>query len=177
MEKWQKSFPPTLEFPLSHPVCVHETWFNIGNCLLYLAIYYHFSLEGPLAFKSAAGCLIAEDSLLGPLNCSPRTMDSFVDVFLFLSLDNTRGSFWLCALKKCLQNYTSLYASQNKYKSVGCLVENGPEIRFFFFSLKTSVNILKDFPLLHFKNNSPTRLIFLLPFSHPLFWNVQTAFL
>lgn len=81
--------------------------------------------RGPSAFKSAAGCLIVEDSLLGPLNCSPGTMDSFVNVFLFLSLDNTRGSFWLSALKKCLQNYTSLYASQNKqqcqYKSVGGL--------------------------------------------------------
>lgn len=93
-------------------VCVYRTWFNIGNCLLYLAIYYHFSLEGPLAFKSAAGCLIVEDSLLGPLNCSLGTMDSFVNVFLFLSLDNTRGSFWLSALKKCLQNYTSLCLSK-----------------------------------------------------------------
>lgn len=76
-------------------------------CLLYLAIYYHFSLEGPLAFKSVTGCLIVEDSLLGPLNCSLGTMDSFVNVFLFLSADNTGGSFWLFALKKCLQNYTS----------------------------------------------------------------------
>lgn len=162
-------FSSNFRVALSHPVCVHETWFNIGNCLLYLAIYYHFSLEGPLAFKSAAGCLIAEDSLLGPLNCSLRTMDSFVDVFLFLSLDNTRGSFWLSALKKCLQNYTFLYASQNKYKSVGCLVENGPEIRFFFFFFENFSQYFKGFPFLHFKNNSPTRLIFLLPFSHPLF--------
>lgn len=121
--KYSKVF---LQLPSSLPLCVHwvcahvcvqdleAARYNIGNCLLYLAIYYHFSLEGPLAFKSAAGCLIVEDSLLGPLNCSPRTMDSFVNVFLFLSLDNTGGSFWLSALKKCLQNYTSLYASQNK---------------------------------------------------------------
>lgn len=130
--KYSKSLPATLKCLLSStsvcrlslPLspCVYRSWFNIGNCLLYLAIYYHFSLEGPLAFKSVAGCLIVEDSLLGPLNCSAGTMDSFVDVFLFLSRDNTRGSFWLSALKKCLQNYTSSYASQNKHKSVWCLV-------------------------------------------------------
>lgn len=124
--KYSKSLPATLKCPLSS-VCrfspfslalCTEAGLNISNCLLYLAIYYHFSLEGPLAFKSVAGCLIVEDSLLGPLNCSVGTMDSFVDVFLFLSLDNTRGSFWLSALKKCLQNYTSSCGSQNKYKSV-----------------------------------------------------------
>lgn len=143
VKKYSKVFPTTLNPPPSFSlctvcvfVCVYRSWFNIGNCLLYLAIYYHFSLEGPLAFKSAAGCLIVEDSLLGPLNCSAGTMDSFVDVFLFLSPDNTRGSFWLSALKKCLQNYTSLYASQNKYKSVGCLEGRWKMQRgFFFFSL------------------------------------------
>lgn len=48
-------------------VCVYRTWFNIGNCLLYLAIYYHFSLEGPLAFKSAARLPDRRGQLTRPL--------------------------------------------------------------------------------------------------------------
>ena len=43
----------------------------------------------PPAFKSTDGRMIVEDSLLGPLDCSPGTMDSFVKVFLFLCVDNT----------------------------------------------------------------------------------------
>lgn len=67
-----------------------------------LACYVDSSLEGPLALKSAARGLIVEDSLPGPLDCSQGTMDSFVNVFLFLRAHNAKGSFWLFALTKCL---------------------------------------------------------------------------